>query len=158
MSVFIDEFVDRLPMHSALRKPFNQGRVVLDRTVGEWMDNFDESELWEGCFLTSAEGKYLDLWGRQFKVSRKENESDEDYRQRIIYESLGHLTADYLLDVFNVGLFVFVTDFDATDNMLTSDNPHLIGNEKFMISCDTATKELLLKKFVIGGEIVWLTP
>ena len=35
------------------------------------------------CFLTMAEGDFLDIHGKMFNLFRKKDESDEDYRNYI---------------------------------------------------------------------------
>ena len=37
-------------------------------------------------YLLTAEGKWVDKWGDYFGVPRLENEDDETYKQRIIWE------------------------------------------------------------------------
>ena len=146
----------RLPRVSALQNPNNPGRKVLDNTIGEWLDNHDVSELFEGVFLTSATGAYLDLHGKDLNIPRQKDESDDDYRKRLQYESLGHLTAKYLNDVFHLEVYAKVEDFDPTENMLTTNNPYIQG--PFMIMCDDNVKKILQRKFVFGGDVTWLTP
>ena len=156
MSTHGEAMFERLPSSSALQKQDNQGRKVLDNTIGEWFDNHDISELFEGAFLKSATGAYLDLHGKDLNIPRQKDETDDDYRERLQYESLGHLTAKYLNDVFNIEVYAKVDDFDLTENMLTTNNPCVQG--PFMIQCNDMVKSILQKKFVFGGDVTWLTP
>lgn len=156
MSEHGEAMFERLPMSSALQKHDNPGRKVLDNTIGEWLDNHDISELFEGVFLESATGPYLDLHGKDLNIPRQLDESDDDYRERLQYESLGHLTAKYLNDVFNLEVYAKVDDFDLTENMLTTNNPYIQG--PFMIQCNDTVKNILQRKFVFGGDVTWLTP
>jgi hypothetical protein len=152
MSVFMEMLVELLPLGSALQKEDNELRKVLDRSVGEFMDSlelpFDE------LFLTSATGGWLDAFGRDFGVPRRLDEDDESYRERIVFEKLEYLTVGNLLSVYGLELFVFVDDFDATENTLTSDNPYL--SSRYMGVADETTREILDKKFVLGAEVTWL--
>ena len=108
----------------------------------------------EQFFLQDATGKYLDLHGNDFGLPRKIDESDDDYRNRIIYESLGHLTTYFLKTVYNVELYVKVNDFDK-DTMLTSDNEY-ISDSGFMGVVDETTQKILEKKFVLVSGVTWL--
>lgn len=149
-----EEIIARLPPYSPLHREDNPGRKVIINTVGEWLDRFEEREWMEQFFLQEATGKYLDLHGNDFGLPRKINESDDDYRNRIIYESLGHLTTYFLKSVYNVGLYVKVNDFDS-DTMLTSDNEY-ISHNGFVGVTDESTKQILNKKFVLGSDVTWL--
>jgi len=153
MSDFVDMMVEMLPMHSNLQSKSNSVRKVLDNTVGVYMDNFELP--YEQIFLTSATGGWLDAWGRDYGVSRRINEDDETYRRRIVYEKLDNLTAKLLMEVYNVDLYAFVDDFDASENTLTSDNPYL-NREGYLGSVDSDTQQILDKKFILDTGVVWL--
>ena len=86
MSVSMDMIVEMLPLSSKLQQSDNPLRIVLDRTVGEWLDNF--SQPFEQLFLMSATEGWLDAHGRDYGVPRRLDEDDEHYRQRIVYEKL----------------------------------------------------------------------
>lgn len=152
MSTFIDMFTGMLPVHSEIQKTDNQFRKVLDKSVGEYMDN--TADIFDELFLTSAGGSWLDCWGKDYGVTRKNGETDEDYRRRIIQEKLEHLTPEYLTDLFGLDLFVYVPDFDANANCLTSDNCNMNG--RFMIEADIDTLKLLNHKFILGNELLFL--
>lgn len=160
MSVTGEAIINRLPSQSKLRNPENQMHKVLDATIGEYMDNYDVIEWIKQHFLTDATGKYLDVHGKDYNIKRKTDESDDNYRQRIIYETLGHLTVEYLTDVYGVDLYVkpksSVTYNEETT--MISDNPYMVDVEKngFLGVADTQTKNILNKKFVLGGSITWL--
>lgn len=130
------------------------GRLI-DYTIGEWLTREDDKEFLEQFFLQEATCKYLDLHGRDYGVLRRVDESDEDYRQRIVYESLGHLTVEYLRKVYDLELYVNIDDFNPSENTLTSDNPYY-NKCGFMASADATIKNILEKKFVIGSGITWL--
>ena len=152
MSVFMEMLVELLPLGSALQKEDNELRKVLDRSVGEFMDSlelpFDE------LFLTSATGGWLDAHGKDYGVPRRLDEDDESYRERIVFEKLEYLTVGNLIGIYGLELFAFVDDFDATDNMLTSDNPYL--SSRYMGVADETTRDILDKKFVLGAEVTWI--
>ena len=79
-----------LSLGSALQRDDNELRKVLDRSVGEYMDAV-ELPLDE-LFLTSASGGWLDAHGRDYGVTRRPDESDDDFRERIVFEKLEFLT------------------------------------------------------------------
>lgn len=154
--MFGEAIIDRLNENCQLRKLDNPVRKIIDNTIGEWFDNYVEENGFERFFLQLAEGGYLDVIGLGYGVYRRIDESDDDYRARIVYEALGHLTANYLEDVYGLSLYSYVEDFDVEDNTLVSDNPYLnVG--KFMSVADTDTKNILNKKFLIDEGIEWLT-
>ena len=154
MSVSMDMIVELLPLSSALQHPDNELRKVLDRTVGEWLDNF--SQPFEQLFLMSATGGWLDAHGRDYGVPRRLDEDDDSYRQRIVYEKLDHLTPSLLSDVYNVRLFTYRGDFNASDNTLVSDNPHIVQNDSFLGTVDEDTISILDKKFVLDSIVTWI--
>lgn len=152
MSVFGEEIIDRLHENSSLRSIGNPMRKIIDDGVGEWFDRFVEEHDFDDFFLDSATGGYLDAWGREFNVPRRLDESDDDYRHRIVLESLGHLTVPYLQEVYGLVLYCYVTGFDIKDNMLTSDNPFL--STRYMTVASPGIQEILFKKFVINNELL----
>ena len=154
MSDFIDMMVEMLPVNSQLQKKDNPVRVVLDRSVGAYMDTFEIP--YEQIFLTTATGGWLDAHGRDYGVPRRLDEDDEHYRQRIIYEKLDHLTPSLLADVYNVKLFTYREDFDVSNNTLVSDNPHIVQNESFLSVSDEDTISILDKKFILDSVITWI--
>jgi len=78
--------IERLHPLTVLRNPTNDGHKVIDNTIGEYLDRFEKKDLGKQLFLLHATGKYLDLHGLEKGISRKKNESDDVYRNRIIVE------------------------------------------------------------------------
>lgn len=154
MSDFGEEIIDRLN-NQQLQEPNHPMNKIINNTIGEWLQQEDEKNFLEQFFIQEADNKYLDLHGKDFNVIRKIDESDEDYRNRIIYESMGHITITFLKEVYDVDIYSFVEDFNMNNNDLTSDNPYFAQN-KFMGIAEETTKEILNKKFIIGGEVNWL--
>ena len=153
MSDFVDMLVEMLPMHSELQKEDNPFRKVLDRTVGAYMDDFEIP--YEQIFLTSATGGWLDAHGKDYGIPRKIDETDEHYRERIIYEKLDHLTPQLLKYMYNVELFTYRDDFDVENNTLVSDNPYLLNKNVIGLS-DEQTLGILDKKFIVDNTITWI--
>ena len=154
MSEYGEEILDRLPENSSLKLKYNPARKVLMKTIGVWLDNFSDN--FENLFLNEAVGDYIDCHGREYAVYRKLNESDEDYKKRIIYHLIGHLTADYLINIYNINLYVNIPNYNHNSNELTSDNYYIGGENGFMASADEVTKAILNKKFVLGSGVRWL--
>lgn len=154
MSDYGEEIIDRLGENCGLRKPGNPIRDLINDGVGEWYDRFVAENDFDNYFLDTATGGYLDLWGKDYGVPRKLDESDDDYRQRIILEALGHLTVPYLQEVYGLTLYCYVADFDPPDNMLTSDNPYACSNHMTIASVDV--QNILNRKFVIGQELAFI--
>ena len=154
MSEYGEEILDRLPENSSLKSPNNPARKIFINTVGEWLDNFDDN--FNNLFLTQAIGEYIDCHGREYGVYRKLNENDEDYKKRIIYQLIGHLTVDYLINVYKVNLYVNIPDYNPDSNQLTSDNYYINSEHGFMASTDDLTKSILNKKFVLGSGVKWI--
>ena len=154
MSDFLPMMLDMLPVHSALQKSDNPLRVVLDRSLGEYMDSVDSETVFDGLFLQSASGGWLDAHGRDYGVSRKLGESDEDYRNRIVFEKLEYLTASNLQSIYDLTLYAYVSMFDATENTLTSDNPYV--SSRFMSIADDELQSILNNKFVLNNAISWI--
>ena len=154
MSEYGEEILDRLPENSSLKSSNNPARKVIMNTVGEWLDNYDDN--FENLFLNESVGEYIDCHGREYGVYRKLNESDEDYKKRIIYQILGHLTADYLIEIYNVNLYVNIPNYNPNNNELTSDNHYINDENGFMALADEITRSILNKKFVLGSGIRWL--
>ena len=155
MSVFGEAIIDRLHTNCALRDRDNSMRHILDNGLGRWLDEFEEDSLSENIFLESATGKWLDIHGAEYNVLRKVDESDEDYHNRIIYEAIGHLTVDYLKDVYGVDLYAYVDRFDVKDNTLTSENPFV--SEKFIGEASTDASIALNKKFILDNAVSFLS-
>lgn len=155
MSDYGEEIINRLSENSALRNSDNPMRKIIVDGIGEWFQQQDDTDFLEQFFLQEATGKYLDLHGKTYNVLRKLGESDEEYRQRIIYIVLGKLTVDYLRDVYDVKLYSHKDSFSILNNDLCSDNPYYSKNG-FMGIADDIVKDILNKKFVIGSELTWL--
>lgn len=154
MSDFMEALVDLLPSHNSLKNPNNELRRVLDGTVGAWFDNYDIQSVYDNLFLTTASGGYLDLHGADYGVYRRVDESDEDYRNRIVQEKLEYLTPEYLETIFGLTLYAYVSMFDARENCLTSDNPYL--SNQYMSIASNDVQGILNKKFILDNSILWL--
>ena len=153
MSDFVPMLVDMLPRHSSLQSVDNPLRVVLDRSLGEFMDTVDSEVVFDGLFLQSASGGWLDAHGRDYGVARRLGESDEDYRSRIVFEKLEYLTVRNLQEIYGVELFVLADTFNPSLNMLTSDNTYI--SSEYIGVADNDTQAIINGKFIIGDGVIW---
>lgn len=118
--MYTEEVLSRLN-NPALLDENNPARKVLDGTLGEFLEHFDNHLL--DMFLTRADGSYLDAHGKDFGIYRRENESDDNYRNRILLErSMLDTTSDF--NKLDVSLWVYFDDVMAK-NQLTSRNEYL---------------------------------
>ena len=155
-----EAIINRLPLQSKIRDPSNPMNKIINNTIGEWLDRYDVQGWLHQFFIQDATGSYLDLHGRQYGLKRKPNEDDDSFKQRIIYEMLGHLTTDYLTDVYGVELYTNPADTTFVEGTtLVSDNPYLNSNESvdgFIGKTDSTTEGILNRKFVLDEAITWL--
>ena len=154
---FGEELVDKLPVHCKLHDGDNLMRNILIKTVGAWLDDFDNRlmDFFNGVYLSEAENGYLSFIGENYNIPRKMGESDVDYRKRIIYELLGHITIDYLVDIYDIEVYCFISDFNVEENTLTCDNPYMFTGG-FMLISDENTRKSIEKKIVLDSDITWL--
>ena len=153
MSLFGSAILERLHTNSPATNPDNPFYKVFDNTVGEWLDHCDVDKFHEELFINSADGKWLDLHGKEYNVPRKIGETDDIYRERIIKHTLGELTPKLLTADFGVDLYIDAPDFDI-NNTLTSDNYYISGNG-YIAFTDNETKELVEKNLVLNEVIRW---
>ena len=153
MSDFGEGIINRLGKNSKITLNSDMGRII-NYTIGEFLQQENDEDFFEKFFIQESYGNFLDLHGREYNVFRKYNENDEDYKNRIILEASGHLTLDYLHSVHNLDFYSYVPNFDVVNNVLVSDNWYYSNN--YMTETSEAIKNILEKKFVIGGEIEWL--
>ena len=148
--------INRLHPDSPLRQEGNPARTLIMKTIGAWLDNYDVTELYDNGFLETATGKWLDLYGQDLGVVRQLDESDEDYRTRLVYESVGNLSMDYLLNVFDLSVYSFREDFNVVDNTLVSDNPFLNTGGYISVAEDDVIS-IIDRKLLLDGSVSWVT-
>ena len=108
--------------NEALHDENNDFVRVLDGTVGEYLENRGSPFL--NVFLVLAEGSFLDLYAKLFGLSRRDGESDEILRNRILTEErIVESTTDFLK--LDIGLWVYQDGVVDDNNVLTSRNPYL---------------------------------
>lgn len=150
--MYIEAILERLG-NSNLQKSDNPGRIVLDGTLGEYLEHYDNHIL--DMFLTRADGSYLDLHGKDFGIFRRENEDDETYRNRILLEqSMLDTTSDF--SKLDVELWVYFDDV-LDKNQLTSRNEYLKDNHDsgYVFIASGTDKEYLENKFILS-DVLWV--
>lgn len=154
MSLFGSAILERLSPDSPASNPDNEFYKVFDNSVGEWLDHFDVDDFHEELFVNTASGKWLDLHGAQYGVSRHVDESDDDYRRRVIQHSLGRLTPVLLGVDFGLDVFTDVDDFDVSGNVLVSDN-YFIRDNGYIVFSDRDTQRLVEQSHIVNEAIRW---
>lgn len=150
--MYIEAILERLG-NSNLQKSDNPGRIILDGTLGEYLEHYDNRVM--DIFLTRAEGSYLDAHGKDFGIFRRENESDESYRNRILLErSMLDSTVDF--SKLDVDLFVYFDDV-LNKKQLTSRNEYLKRehDSDYVFIASGSDREYLENKFLLNN-IRWV--
>lgn len=150
--MYIEGILERIN-NPELQKENNPARIVLDGTLGEYLENYD-NHIYE-LFLTRAKGKYLDLHASLYNIFRHEGENDASLRQRVLTEEfIVQSTADFLsLDVV---LWIYFTDILDKD-VLSSRNPYLREehNGDFVFLATGSDAEYVSGKFLLE-DIQWV--
>ena len=144
MSFYGTGIIERLPVNSQLQNPNNPMHNIIQNTIGELLDNFEID--YDQFFLQDATGKYLDLHGKQYGIGRKNNESDEEYRNRIILCAYEYATVKVLTEIYGVKFYANVDNFENNTNLLCSDNPYLTNELMGFISDEVYN--ILDEKFI----------
>ena len=144
MSFYGTGIIERLPVNSQLQNPDNPMHNIIQNTIGELLDNFEID--YDQFFLQDATGKYLDLHGKQYGIGRKNNESDEEYRNRIILCAYEYATVKVLTEIYGVEFYANVDNFENNTNLLCSDNPYL--TDELMGFMSDEVYNILDEKFI----------
>lgn len=151
-SLYTKDIIEQLN-NPELENQDNPFRKILDGTVGEYLANYD-NHIYD-LFLTRASGGYLDRHGEMYGLYRREDESDDSFRQRIwMEEFIVQSTSDFLsLDVM---LWVYFEDI-LDKNVLSSRNPYLKNEHDtgFMFLATGSDSEYIQGKFFVG-DILWI--
>ena len=141
-----------LPSNCQATDDDNPFKQFLDNTIGYFLDVVDEQtdELNTSMFVQESVGKFLDLHGVDYNLKRLPNESDEDYRNRLLLDSLDRFTFEWLYELFDLQLLTYNDDYE--DNMLLSDNHYL--NNQYFIDCTDEIWNVINRKFVVLDRLV----
>ena len=153
--MYTEQIINRLN-NEALQAEDNPGRLVIDGTIGEYLEKYDNHLM--DLFVSFASGKYLDLHAQELNLIRREDESDISLRNRIITElTIKQSTNDFLKA--NAELWVFFNDLIENKNVLSSRNQYLKEKHEedylFIGYAETVDKEYLNNKFFLE-DILWV--
>ena len=131
---------------------------ILDETVGVYFDNLEEEieRLIDAPFLTEADGEYLDLiHGKLYGISRKPDEEDDDYRQRMIFHAKDGVRVGDLLDL-GCNVYTYYSTYNDSPNFtLLSRNTNLTS--KYFVECPSDDIEELIKdNFIWEGVLYFI--
>ena len=153
MSDCIDTVTSLMPLTSG----FDGSDVqrILDETIGPYFDELEEriEELLDAPFLTEATGDYLDLLhGKLYGLERLYDESDDEYRARLVFHIRDGVRVSDLLEL-DCGVYAdpMVQSFDE-DTVLTSRNTAL--SDKYIVACPSDAVEDLIKDNLIWEKVV----
>ena len=150
--MYIESITEKLN-NPNLHNPDNDGYKIIDGCIAEYLENYD-NHIYD-LFLTRAKGGYLDLHAQLYNLFRRENESDESLRKRVLDEErLVQSTSDFLS--VDVVLWVYFTDI-LDKNVLSSRNTFLKGEHSgdFVFLGTGDDSGYLSNRFVIN-DIRWV--
>lgn len=130
---------------------------LLNNSIGYFLELIENevTAMNEGCFINTAEGKYLDLWGKEYDIPRLNDESDDDYRTRLMIGPLEEFTINTVYELYDLQLMTKPTSTSNLDLTLMSDN-HFLNNTYYVDCTDDVWNELD-KKFLTTG-VLWRYP
>ena len=145
---------DLLPVNSNIHgTPFED---LINNTIGYFLELIEEEvdAMNDGCFIDTAEGKYLDLWGKDYGIPRLNDENDEDYRKRLKILPLERFNIQTLYEVYDLQLLTR-NDTSFNDLKLYSDN-HFLDDEYWIGVSDEEWIEIS-RKFITTNKIRRIT-
>ena len=145
---------DLLPVQSNIHgTPFED---LINNTIGYFLEMTEEEvdAMNDGCFIDTAEGRYLDLWGKDYGIPRLNDETDEDYRKRLKILPLERFNIQTLYEVYDLQLLTR-NDTSFNDLKLYSDN-HFLDDEYWIGVSDEEWIEIS-RKFITTNKIRRIT-
>lgn len=145
---------DLLPVNSNIHgTPFED---LINNTIGYFLEMIEEEvdAMNDGCFIDTAEGRYLDLWGKDYGIPRLNDENDEDYRKRLKILPLERFNIQTLYEVYDLQLLTR-NDTSFNDLKLYSDN-HFLDDEYWIGVSDDEWIEIS-RKFITTNKIRRIT-
>lgn len=133
---------DLLPVKSLIHDtPFED---LINNSIGYFLESVESEvdRINDGCFLQIAEGKYLDLIGKDYNLPRYNGEGDDDYRVRLSLAPLEEFSVNTLYELYDIQLLTYNSSYN--DLMLLSDN-HLLNNHYLINVSDELWSEVSSK-------------
>ena len=151
--MYTESIIERLN-NPELLKEDNPGRMVLDGTICEYLENYD-NHIYD-CFITRATGKYLDLHASEYDIFRRPGESDISLRNRLLVEIRIIQNTDNIRELSD-NLWVFVYGVLDDKNVLTSRNPYLkeLHDSDYVFIVSSTNKDYIKSKFLLR-DILWV--
>jgi len=140
---------ERLNPLSNLSNSESDGYKLIKNTIGWFLDEKNDAELINQIFISTATGEYLDLIGNTYGVTRKTDETDEDYRNRILLIVNFVFSPNYLHKL-GVEIFCYVEEIE---NQITSSNPLL--SHQYLLYADNDTQKTV-ERFINTNTYEWL--
>jgi len=151
--VYTEQIINRLN-NPNLQQEDNPGRMVIDGTIGEYLENYDNHLM--DLFITRATGGYLDLHAGLYGLVRHEGEDDSSLRGRVLTDiSILQRTTDFTkLDCV---LWVYFDDLVSDKNVLSSRNPFLKNEHDtdYVFIGTGVDGDYLRDKFILE-DILWV--
>lgn len=147
--LLIEEAMERVHIKSKLREHDNEVHNIFRETLGWMFNKFDSIEMLRSFMLKNATGVYLDEYAYQFGLTRRDDESDESLRARILA---------YLKELFRVrdvkdsGIELF-TYVENPITQLTSKNTYL--SHKYLAHGEEPIMDYWENRYITRGGIVW---
>ena len=155
MSECIDTVTSLMPSSSNFDG--SDVQEILDQTVGPYFDDLAErvEEVIDAPFLTEATGEYLDiLHGKLYGVTREYEESDDDYRSRMVFQCKDGVRVPDLVEL-GCKVYAHVDNFNV-DTVLTSRNTAIYEypSRKYIVKCPNERIEKLIKDNLMWKGLV----
>lgn len=160
--MYIETIIDNLN-NPYLKINNNTGRMVLDGTIGEYLEEYDD-DIFSYLFLNRATGKFLDIIGKEYGLIRKEEETDNAFRNRIniektfIESTVDFKKLDIQLFTYNEYFIDELNDDESTEWHIVSSNTLIRNNDRdymFIGVADEETEEYVKNKFILE-DILWV--
>ena len=146
---------DLFPVNNTIHNtPFKD---LINNSIGYFLELIENevTSMNEGCFINTAEGRYLDLWGKDLGIRRLNDESDDDYRTRLMISPLEQFTINTVYELYDLQLMTKPSSSSNLDLTLMSDNHFL--NKQYYVDCADEVWNELDKKFLTTG-VLWRYP
>lgn len=147
MSKYGKGIINRLHPLSPLQDTENDGHKVIDNTIGEYLDRFEAKDNAHQLFLLHATGRFLDIHGEERGILRKNGETDDAYRERILLEKGMYNCLDHFRKM-GVDFWDYVDGFAEGSQefyvQVTNTEDEFLNNRKVTIlATDILTDEIV---------------
>ncbi len=150
--MYIEGILGRINLTDTISE---DGFKVLDGTIGEWLEH--HKSLFLNYFVSTASNGYLDLLGKEYGLLRLDDESDDDFRKRLLIE-INIIQSS--TDIIGAGVTLWIYDENVLngEEYLTSKNPILkdtLHSPIFLAHADSFIQEYITSKFLFEEDLEW---